>query len=55
MRALNAQTMMARTVLVQADGSQYMEMVCSPIKSAAEWIAEIEMRRRGGIRINIRV
>jgi hypothetical protein len=47
MCALNAQTMMARTVLLQADGSQYMKMVCSPIKSAAEWIAEIEMRRGG--------
>jgi hypothetical protein len=48
MCALNAQTMIARTNLMQADGSQYMRVLCSPIKSVDEWIAEIEMRRRGG-------
>jgi hypothetical protein len=48
MCALNAQTMIARTNLMQADGSQYMKVVCSPIKSADEWSVEIEMRRRDG-------
>ena len=45
MCALNAQTMMARTDLVQGDGSQYMKVVCPPSKSADEWKAELEARK----------
>jgi hypothetical protein len=44
MCALNAQTMIARTDLVQ-DGSQYMKVVCTPSKSADQWMAEIEARK----------
>ena len=42
---LNAQTMVARTDLVQAGGAQYMKVVCRPSKSAEEWVAEIEARK----------
>ena len=45
MCALNAQTMMARTDLVQANGAQYMKIVCAPTRNAAEWKAEIEARK----------
>ncbi len=45
MCALNAQTMMARTDLVQAGGAQYLKVVCAPTKNAAEWKAEIEARK----------
>jgi hypothetical protein len=41
----NAQTMIARTDLVQADGSQYMKVVCTPSKNADQWTAEIEARK----------
>jgi hypothetical protein len=43
--SLNAQMMMARTDLVQGDGSQYMKVVCTPSKSADQWRAEIEARK----------
>ena len=43
MCALNAQTMMARTDLVQGD--QYMKVVCTPSKSAEQWMAEFEARK----------
>ena len=44
MCALNAQTMLARTDLV--DGARgYMKVVCVPTKSAEEWVAEIETRK----------
>jgi hypothetical protein len=43
--ALNAQTMIARTDLVQADGAQYMKVVCTPSKNADQWMAEIEARK----------
>jgi hypothetical protein len=45
MCALNAQTMIARTDLVQGDGTQYMKVVCRASKSADEWVAEIEARK----------
>jgi hypothetical protein len=47
MCALNAQTMIARTDLVQS-GSEYMKVLCAPIKSKEEWIAEIEAREAAG-------
>lgn len=45
MCAFNAQTMIARTDLVQPDGTQYMKVVCTPRKNAEEWVAEIEARK----------
>ena len=45
MCALNAQTMIARTDLVQGDGAQYMKVVCTPSKNADEWMAEVEARK----------
>jgi hypothetical protein len=45
MCAMNAQTMIARTDLVQADGTLYMKVVCTPSKNADEWMAEIEARK----------
>jgi hypothetical protein len=44
MCALNAQTLIARTDLVQG-GAQYMNMPCTPSKNADEWMAEIEARK----------
>ena len=43
MCALNAQTMIARTDLVQSD--EYMKVVCTRSKNAEEWVAEIEARK----------
>ncbi len=45
MCSLNAQMMMARTDLVEGDGSQYMKVVCAPSKNADQWKAEIEARK----------
>ena len=45
MCGLNAQTMIARTDLVQADGSEYMKVVCTRTKNAEEWVAEIKARK----------
>jgi hypothetical protein len=45
MCALNAQTMIARTDLVQPDGSEYVKVVCARRKNAQEWVAEIEARK----------
>jgi hypothetical protein len=44
MCALNAQTMLARTDLVQAGGAQYMKVVCTRSRNADQWKAEIETR-----------
>jgi hypothetical protein len=44
MCALNAQTMMARTDLVQG-GAQYLKVVCARSKSADQSKAEIEARK----------
>ena len=45
MCAFNAQTMMARTDLVQG-GAQYLKVVCARSKSADQWKAEIEAQGR---------
>ena len=45
MCAMNAQTMMARTDLVRADGTEYMRVVCTPSKNAEQWMAEAEARK----------
>src|SRR6516165_11084358 len=43
--ALNAQTMIARTDLVQNSAAQYVKVTCTRSKSADEWVAEIEARK----------
>jgi hypothetical protein len=45
----NAQTMMARTDLVQAGAGQYMKVVCTPTKNAEQWVAEIEARKAAAV------
>ena len=45
MCSMNAQTMMARTDLVQGGGTQYMKVVCTPSKTIDQWRAEIEARK----------
>jgi hypothetical protein len=45
MCGLNAQTMIARTDLVQGGGSEYVKVVCTRAKNAEEWVAEIEARK----------
>jgi hypothetical protein len=45
MCGLNAQTMIARTNLVQNDGTEYVKVVCTRAKNAEEWVAEIEARK----------
>jgi hypothetical protein len=45
MCTLNAQTMIARTDLVQGGRPQYMKVVCTPSKNADQWMAEIESRK----------
>jgi len=45
MCGLNAQTMMARTDLVQAGGGQYMKVVCTRTKNADRWKIEVEGRK----------
>ena len=42
---MNAQTMIARTDLVQGGGGQYMKVVCTPTKNADQWMAELEARK----------
>jgi hypothetical protein len=44
MCALNAQTMIARTDLVRADGTQYLKVACAPSKNLDQWMAEVEAR-----------
>jgi hypothetical protein len=44
MCVLNAQTMIARTDLVQGDGTEYMKVVCTRAKNADQWAAEIKSR-----------
>ena len=43
--AFNAQTMIARTDLVQNDGTEYVKVVCTRSKNAEEWVAEIGARK----------
>jgi hypothetical protein len=45
MCALNAQTMIARTDLVQNDGTEYVKVVCTRKQNAEEWVAEISARK----------
>jgi hypothetical protein len=45
MCAFNAQTMIARTDLVQGGGFEYMKVVCTRAKNAEEWVAEIKARK----------
>jgi hypothetical protein len=45
MCGLNAQTMLARTDLVQLGGAQYMKVVCTRSKNADQWKAEIDGRK----------
>jgi hypothetical protein len=42
---LNAQTMIARTDLVQNDGTGYVKVVCTRSKNAEQWVAEIAARK----------
>jgi hypothetical protein len=44
MCGFNAQTMIARTDLVQGD-SEYMKVVCTRAKNADQWVAEIDARK----------
>jgi hypothetical protein len=41
----NAQTMIARTDLVQDDGSEYVKVVCTRAKDADQWVAELKARK----------
>jgi hypothetical protein len=45
MCGLNAQTMIARTDLVQTNGTEYVKVVCTRAKNAEQWVAEIEARK----------
>jgi small ligand-binding sensory domain FIST len=45
MCGVNAQTMIARTDLVQNDGTEYVKVVCPRAKNAEEWVAEVKARR----------
>ncbi len=45
MCGFNAQTMIARTDLVQKNGTEYLKVVCTRSKNAEEWLAEIEARK----------
>jgi hypothetical protein len=49
MCAVNAQTMIASTDLVQADGTQYMKVVCTPSKNADQWMVEVETRKAAAL------
>ena len=42
---MNAQTMIARTDLVQNDGTEYMKIVCTRSTNAEQWVAEIQSRK----------
>jgi hypothetical protein len=45
MCAFNAQTMIARTDLVQTDGTEYVKVVCTRRQNAEQWMAEISARK----------
>ncbi len=45
MCGFDAQAMIARTDLVQADGTEYVKVVCTRAKNAEQWVAEIEARK----------
>ncbi len=48
MCAMNAQMMMARTDLVR--DSEYIKVVCTPSKSADQWLAEVNARKAALLR-----
>jgi hypothetical protein len=37
--------MIARTDLVQGDGSEYVKVVCTRTKNADAWVAEMDARK----------
>jgi hypothetical protein len=45
MCAFNAQTMIARTDLVQTNGTEYVKVVCTRKQNAEQWMAEISARK----------
>ena len=45
MCGFDAQAMIARTDLVQTDGTEYVKVVCTRAKNAEQWVAEIEARK----------
>jgi hypothetical protein len=45
MCAFNAQTMIARTDLVQNNGAEYVKVVCTRTQNAEQWMAEISARK----------
>jgi len=45
MCGFDAQAMIARTDLVQNDGTEYVKVVCTRAKNAEQWVAEIEARK----------
>jgi hypothetical protein len=45
MCGFNAQTMIARTDLVQGGGSEYVKVICTRARNAEEWVAEVKARR----------
>jgi hypothetical protein len=45
MCGFDAQAMIARTNLVQTDGTEYVKVVCTRAKNAEQWVAEIAARK----------
>jgi hypothetical protein len=45
MCGLNAQTMIAGTGLLPADGTQYVKVVCAPSKDADQLMIDVEARK----------
>ena len=45
MCGVNAQTMIARTDLVQGGGSEYVKVICTRARNAEEWVAEVKARK----------
>jgi hypothetical protein len=45
MCGFNAQTMIARTDLVQGGGSEYVKVICTRARNAEEWVAEVKARK----------
>jgi hypothetical protein len=45
MCAFNAQTMIARTDLVQTNGTEYVKVACTRRQNAEQWMAEISARK----------
>jgi hypothetical protein len=45
MCGFNAQTMIARTDLVQGGGSENVKVICTRARNAEEWVAEVKARK----------